>query len=922
MGYENKTKKELIGELKSMQHRLSELEKSVIEHGKLIVPLQGSEEKYRTLIESALDIIFTVDRNGMFTYVNPRFEEITGCSAAELMGCPFTCVIAPEQIEFTISRFKNGIKGNAVPPYEADLINKNGKRIPVEFLVTTLYDPDRTVAGRYGVGRDVTKRKQAVDLYRLIAEKSFGGVYVVQNGIFRFVNSNAAAYTGYSSEVLTGIRSDSIVHPEDRRSVKINARKMLSGNCTTPHEFRIITKGGEVRWILEMLTPICYEGQPAILSNSMDITETKQMEVSLRESEQRLKTVIDGSSIPTFVIDANHMVLYWNKALGEISGVKVWEIIGTKNHWKAFYNEKRPCLVDLLVDGRIDEISEWYAGKYRESRLINESYEATDFFPTLGKDGRWIRFTATVLRDFNGIAIGAEETLVDITERKLAEEALRESEERFRTIFESAHDSIFIKDLNLRYTLVNPAMENLFCMPASQLIGKVDGELFGDETATRIQDRDIRVLGGEIVEEETAKTVNGEEKIFHVAKVPMRNDEGDIYGICGVARDITKTKQLEAQLQQAQKMEAIGTLAGGIAHDFNNLLMGIQGRTSLLLMNTGKLHPHYEHLKQQEEIVNSGANLTRQLLSFAKGESYEINPTDLNEVIRKSTEMFGRTKKEIRIHEKLNKDIWTVEVDQGMIEQVLLNLYVNAWQAMPNGGDIYVETINEVLDSDYVRPYNIEAGSYVKVIVADTGDGMDESTKQRIFEPFFTTKEMGRGTGLGLASAYGIIKNHGGFITVWSEKGNGATFTIYLPASSKEKRKETILPDEGIAHGCETILLMDDEPIILDIGAEILETLGYKVLPASSGKEGLKVFTQYKNEIDLVILDMVMPEMSGEDVFDKIKELKSDTKTLLSSGYSLDGQAKSIMERGCEGFIQKPFRVEPFAAKIREILDQ
>jgi two-component system cell cycle sensor histidine kinase/response regulator CckA len=948
MKYESKTKKQLIGELKSMQHRLSELgelviehEKlveplelksmqhrlselgeSVIEHERLVEPLQGSEEKYRTLIESALDIIFTVDRKGMFTYVNPRFEEVTGCSAADLMGCPFTSVIAPEQTDLTISRFKNGIKGKAVPPYEADLIHKNGERIPVEFLVTTLYDSDRIPAGRYGVGRDVTGRKQSADLYRLIAEKSFGGVYVIQDGVFRFINSNAAAYAGYSPDELMGIRSDSIVHPEDRISVKINARKMLNGNRTAPYEFRIITKGGQIRWIMETLTHSYYEGQPAILGNSMDITENKLMEVSLRESGQRLKTIIEGSSIPTFVIDANHMVLYWNKALEEISGVKAWEIIGTKDQWRAFYNEKRPCLVDLLVDGRVDEISEWYAGKYRESRLINESYEATDFFPALGKCGRWIRFTATVLRDFNGVAIGAEETLEDITEWKLAEEALRESEERFRTIFESALDSIFIKDLDFRYTLVNPGMERLFGMPASQLIGMNDEELFGNEPAADIREVDIRVLGGEIVEEETVKPVNGEETIFYVAKVPMRNDEGDIYGICGVARDITKTKQLEVQLQQAQKMEAIGTLAGGIAHDFNNLLMGIQGRTSLLLMNTGKFHPHYEHLKQQEELINSGANLTRQLLSFAKGGNYEINPTDLNEVIRKSTEMFGRTKKEIRIHIKLQTDVWTVEVDQGMIEQVLLNLYVNAWQAMPDGGDICIETMNVILDSDSVRPYTVEAGSYVKIVVADTGDGMDESTKQRIFEPFFTTKEMGRGTGLGLASAYGIIKNHGGFITVWSEKGHGATFTIHLPASSKEKRKEDIMPDERIANGCETILLVDDEPMILDIGAEILETLGYKVLPAKSGKEGLKVFTQYKNEIDLVILDMIMPEMSGEDVFEKIKEIRPDTKTLLSSGYSLDGQAKTIMERGCGGFIQKPFRIESFATKIREILDQ
>jgi two-component system cell cycle sensor histidine kinase/response regulator CckA len=922
MEYESKTKEQLIGELKSVHHRLSELEQSVIDHERLVETLQLSGEKYRTLIESTLDIIFTVDRKGMFTYVNPRFEEVTGCSAGELIGFPFTRVIAPEQIELTISRFRRGIKGETVPPYETDLINKNGQRIPVEFLVTTLYDSDKKPLGRYGVGRDITMRKQAEELYQLIAEKSFGGVYVVQDGVFRFINSNVAAYIGYSPDELLGVRSDSIIHPEDRSRVKINARIMLEGDFATSHEFRIITKEGQVKWVMATVTPIYYEGRPAILGNSMDVTEHKQMEVSLRESEQRLKIVIGGSSIPTFVIDANHMVLYWNRALEQISGLKAWEVIGTRDHWRAFYDEKRPCLADLLVDGRIEEISEWYADKYKESSLINESYEAIDFFPSLGQDGRWLRFSATVLRDFQGVTIGAEETLEDITERKLAEEALRESEERFRTIFESAHDSIFIKDPDLRYTLVNSCTESLFGMPATHLIGKNDEELFGRESVIQTREMDTRVLGGEIVEEETVKPVNGEEKIFHVVKVPIRNDEGDIYGLCGIARDITKTKQLEAQLQQAQKMEAIGTLAGGIAHDFNNLLMAIQGRTSLLLMNTGNLHPHYEHLKQQEEIINSGANLTRQLLSLAKGGNYEINPTDLNEVIRKSAEMFGRTKKEIMIYKKLTTDIWTVEVDQVMIEQVLLNLYVNAWQAMPAGGDICIETMNVILDSDYVRPFNVKEGSYVKIVVTDTGEGMDESTRQRIFEPFFTTKEMGRGTGLGLASAYGIIKNHGGFITVWSEKGKGASFTIYLPASSIEKRTEVSMVDERITHGCETILLVDDEPMILDVGSQILETLGYKVLPAKSGQEGLEVFDQHKNEIDLVILDMVMPGMSGGDVFEKIMEIKPGTKTLLSSGYSLDGQAKTIMERGCGGFIQKPFRVESFASKIREVLDQ
>jgi signal transduction histidine kinase len=225
-------------------------------------------------------------------------------------------------------------------------------------------------------------------------------------------------------------------------------------------------------------------------------------------------------------------------------------------------------------------------------------------------------------------------------------------------------------------------------------------------------------------------------------------------------------------------MESLGTLAGGIAHDFNNLLMGIQGRTSLMVMDKDYSHPDFEHLKGIEDYVKSAADLTRQLLGFARGGKYEVKPTDINEMIKKSSSMFGRTKKEIKIHEKYQKDVWTVEVDQGQIEQVLMNLYVNAWQAMPGGGELYIETENVTLNEDYVKPYQVEQGNYVKISITDTGVGMDEATRQRIFEPFFTTKEMGRGTGLGLASVYGIIKNHGGFINVYSEKGEGTTFNI------------------------------------------------------------------------------------------------------------------------------------------------
>jgi two-component system cell cycle sensor histidine kinase/response regulator CckA len=369
-----------------------------------------------------------------------------------------------------------------------------------------------------------------------------------------------------------------------------------------------------------------------------------------------------------------------------------------------------------------------------------------------------------------------------------------------------------------------------------------------------------------------------------------------------------------------QRMEAIGTLGGGVAHDFNNLLMGIQGRTSLMLMDKDSSHPDFEHLKGIEDYVKSAANLTKQLLGFARGGKYEVKPTDINALIKKTSKMFGRTKKEIKIHGKYQKDVWTIESDQGQIEQVLMNLYVNAWQAMPGGGELYLQTENVTLGEDYVKPFKIEPGKYVKISVTDTGVGMDEATRQRIFDPFFTTKEMGRGTGLGLASAYGIIKNHGGFINVYSEKGEGTAFNIHLPASASEVGGRRPEVSEDVMHGHETVLLVDDEDMIIDVGEKLLQKLGYEVLIARSGKEATEIYEKNKDRIDMVILDMIMPDMSGGDTFDRLREITPHIKVLLSTGYSIDGQATEILNRGCNGFIQKPFNMKQLSGKLREIL--
>ena len=372
--------------------------------------------------------------------------------------------------------------------------------------------------------------------------------------------------------------------------------------------------------------------------------------------------------------------------------------------------------------------------------------------------------------------------------------------------------------------------------------------------------------------------------------------------------------------QQAQKMEAVGTLAGGIAHDFNNLLMGIQGNVSMMLMLLDQGHPNYERLKNIEAYVKSGSDLTAQLLGFARKGKFHAKATDLNQIVKKTSVMFGRARKEVQIFLEDGENLWTVMTDHGQMEQVLLNLYVNAWQAMPGGGKLYLGTKNVLLKEKFVQPFGVSAGRYVRISVKDSGTGMDDATQQRIFEPFFTTKERGRGTGLGLASVYGIVKNHGGLIRVFSQKGHGTEFHIYLPASDQQVAEDED-PTIELQRGTETLLLVDDEDIIIDTCQPLLERLGYRIKTAKSGSAAIEIYKAHFQEIDMVLLDMIMPDMGGQDTFQKLKAINPKVKVLLSSGYSIDGAAGELIDQGCSGFIQKPFKINELSKRIREVFD-
>lgn len=507
---------------------------------------------------------------------------------------------------------------------------------------------------------------------------------------------------------------------------------------------------------------------------------------------------------------------------------------------------------------------------------------------------------------------------------KKDEEMILESREKYRTLVETIGDIVFTLDLDGRFTYLNSECEKIAQYSIHELMWRPFTDVLAPEyIESTINNFQEGLSGKKIPVYEIELLDKSGRKIPVELKVTSLLDpNGKIIGRIGVARNISDKKKLETQLQNIQKMEAIGTLAGGVAHDFNNLLTGILGNISLMLLGMNSDNPIYEILKNLEQYVQNGANLTKQLLSFAIGGKYEVQQTDVNDLVKKTVGIFSRTKKEIAIYEKYAEDLCFVEVDQGQIGQALLNIYVNALQAMPEGGELYIKTENITLDEDYVRPFNLKFGRYIKISVTDTGVGMDESIRQRIFEPFFTTKKKDRGTGLGLASAYRIVKTHKGIINVYSEKGKGTTFNIFLPTSKKETDKESLTVDnEKILVGDETILLVDDDDMVIYVGVKMLEKIGYKVMKARTGKEAIEIYRENQKKIDLVILDMIMPEMGGGEVYDFLKSMNPRIKVLLSSGYSLKGEAKGILERGCNGFIQKPINMKDLSLKIRKILD-
>jgi len=588
-------------------------------------------------------------------------------------------------------------------------------------------------------------------------------------------------------------------------------------------------------------------------------------------------------------------------------------------------NPAARALIDIFparpIGARADRIFSWW------SEINPQAPASADTEPRiidLSKNGRrHLLRMKTVPFYCNQREMGMLMTLTDVTDACLAKEALRDSEERFRSLSENAPVVIFALNSNGAVTYLNPAWEKISGRSRADFIGRPFADLVADKSQWNRANAIEHLITGRNTVVDLNITIEdqaGGQRLFNTSVAANFDAEGRVTGIIGLAMDITEERKLQQQLFQSQKMEAIGTLAGGVAHDFNNLLMGMQANLSLLRLEQGAESPQDDKIQRIENQIQSGASLTRQLLGYARKGQYVVTAVNINRLIEETLHVVQRTNKTVTVQSLLGDDSAFVKADRGQMEMVFLNLFLNAADAMPDGGRLTVSSRHVSGQGDTATPSSAgQTRDLVEIVVSDTGIGMDPDTQRRIFEPFFTTKEVGCGSGLGLASVYGVVKNHGGHILVESAPGQGATFTLYLPAAEEAEPEMSLVVKPEPAGGA-TILLVEDETLIRKYCQEMIRSLNFEVMAAANGDEAVAIYRNHSSDTDLVILDMIMPGMDGYSLFKILEKINPQVRVIITSGYAVDQRTDQILTSGPHGHLKKPYTLNELSAEITKIL--
>jgi PAS domain S-box-containing protein len=880
---------------------------------------ESENSRLAGIVNASDDAIFLATREGLIATWNAGAERMYGYSAEEITGKHISILVPGDRHGELAANRERLYRGEAFVQYGFEHMRKDGSRLQVSETLSPIKDATGVVTGISVISRDITEGKRAQEA--LIEERhllhtlmdNLPDLIYFKDRESRFTRTNKAHANlfGLSDPVLAIDKTDfDFYAPEQAIAFRKDEHEIIrTGQPVVGKEEMQRWPDGHVTWVSTTKMPL-RDAQGNIIGTfgvSRDITERKHVEEALRESEEKYHSLVSNIPDVAWTVDAERRFVFIGKGIERITGYSLEEAYqgGVQFYLDSLHPDDVPLTRNgfraLFAEGRPFDV---------ESRLKR-------------KDGEWIwvHYRALASYERNGIR-HADGLLSDITERKQAEA----EHVRLVTAIEQSAEAVVITNTNGDIEYVNPAFTRITGYSREEVLGQNPRILKSDtQDPAFYQQLWASILKGEIWHGEIVnRRKDGELYTEEMNITPVRDARGAVTHFIATKQDVTERRRLEKQFRQAQKMEAVGRLAGGVAHDFNNLLTIINGYSDLVLDRLNPDDPNRAHIGEIKKAGDQAASLTRQLLAFSRQQVLALQILDLNALVAHVQKMLRRLiGEDIDLAVVRDPSLGQVKADAGQIEQILMNLAVNARDAMPEGGKLVIETANAELDDAYVCTHPLVVpGRYVMLAVSDTGMGIDAQTQAHIFEPFFTTKELGKGTGLGLAMVYGIVKQSGGYIWVYSEPGQGATFKIYLPRV--DEVAESIQASKMSSHslaGSETILLVEDEEAVRALAAKVLEERGYKVLESTSPEDALQIGERHKEPVHLLLTDVVLPRMSGRKIAEHLALLRPGMKVLYMSGYTDDSVVRQGVLEANTAFLQKPFTPASLARKVREVLD-